>query len=135
VRDLKRPFGPLKDSFRTAHVKSGAEQHKAKVSTTLPMVLSLPFVHSETCHRPSTKKNLPLTWTSHSLISPKQGTELSAADSKGARVKELIARASNGIIGWGRQLTKKPIQSNNSYYGCMTYEKPAKRIMRTGAPR
>jgi hypothetical protein len=43
-------------------------------------------------------------------ITPKQGTkhERSATATKRARVKKLIARASNGIIGWGRQLTRKP---------------------------
>lgn len=130
VRDLKSPFGPLNDSLRTfeyckdrgtqhmslpssgiGSLKSEAGQHKAKVST-LTMALSLPFVHRETCNRPSTRseKNLPSeTDKSFINITPNQGTkdELLAEATKRARVKKLIARASNSIIGWGRHLTKK----------------------------
>jgi len=40
-------------------------------------------------------------------ITPKQGTKYAAA-TKRVPVKELIARAGNGIIEWGRQLTRKP---------------------------
>ena len=92
-------------------LRSVAGQHKAKV-TTPPMALSGPFLYLEACNGPSAKSedDLPFgTEKSFIDITPKQGIkhERSATTSKRARVKKLIARASNGIIGWGRQLTRK----------------------------
>jgi hypothetical protein len=129
VQDLKRSFGPtLDDSLEhckgrgAQHMslpssgfgsfRSEAGQHKAKV-TTPPMALSGPFLYRETCsNRQSAKSEIDLpiaTDKSFIDITPKQGTkhERSAVATKRARVKKLIARASNGIIGWGRQLTRK----------------------------
>jgi hypothetical protein len=126
AQNLKRSFSPtLNDSLE--HCKSrGAQhmsfpssgfgssrsevgQHKAKV-TTSPMALSGPFLLR---NRQSAKSENDLIFgTDKSFIdiTPKQGTkhERSATATKRARVKKLIARASNGIIGWGRQLTRKP---------------------------
>ena len=92
-------------------LRSEAEQHKAKV-TTHPMALSGPFSYRENCNRQSAKieNDLPFERDKSFIdITPKQGTkhERSTTASKRARVKKLIARASNGIIGWGRQLTRK----------------------------
>ena len=92
-------------------LRSEAGEHKAKV-TTPPMALSGPFLYRETCNRQSAKSanNLPIgTDKSFIDITPKQGIihECSAAATKRARVKKLIARASSGIVGWGRQLTRK----------------------------
>ena len=128
------PFSPtLNDSFRTSEdckkhdiqqvslpssgLRSKAAQKKAK-STTLPMALSSPFVHRE---RPLTKcgSDLPKGMDKSFMdITPNQGTkhERSAAATKRARVRKLIARASNSIIGWGRQFTKKIPPSNSSHY-------------------
>lgn len=126
-QDLKRSFSPTLKSLEQCkgrgaqhmslpssgfgNMRSEAGQHKAKV-TTPPMALSGPFLYRETCNRQSAKSenNLPIgTDKSFIDITPKQGTkhERSAAATKRARVKELIARASNGIIRWGRQLTRK----------------------------
>jgi hypothetical protein len=131
AQDLKRPFGPSNDSLqifehckgRGAHhmslpssgfgsLGSEAGQHKAKVRT-LPIVLSGPFVHRETCNRSSAKRENDLhngMDKSFIDITPKQGTKYkrSAAATRRIPVKELIARAGNGIIEWGRQLTRKP---------------------------
>ena len=92
-------------------LQSEAGQYIAKV-TTPPMALSGPFLYRETCNRQSAKSanDLPIgTDKSFIDITPKQGIkhERSAAATKRARVKKLIARASNGIIGWGRHLTRK----------------------------
>ena len=128
AHDLKRSFGPtLNDSLEHwkgrgaqhmslpsssfGSLRSEAGQHKAKV-TTPPMALSGPFLYRKTCNRQSAKSenDLPIgTDKSFIDITPKQGTkhERSAAATKRARMKKLITRASNGIIGWGRQLTRK----------------------------
>ena len=93
-------------------LRSEPGQHKDKV-TTPPKALSGPFLYRETCNRQSAKSEygLPMMGMDKSFIdiTPKQGAEHehSAAATKRARVKKLIARASNGIIGWGRQLTRK----------------------------
>ena len=92
-------------------LRSEAGQHKAKL-TTPPMALSGPFLYREICNRQSVKSEngLPFgTDKSFIDITPKQGTKhkSSATAIKRTRVKNLIARASNGIIGWGRQLTRK----------------------------
>ena len=92
-------------------LRAEAGQGKTKV-TTPPMVLSGPFLYRETCNRQSTKSknDLPIGRDKSFIdITPKQGIkhDHSAAATKRARVKNLIARASNGIIGWGRQLTRK----------------------------
>jgi hypothetical protein len=130
AQDLERPFGPLDDSLRTfdhckdrgtqhmslpssgfGGLRSEVGQHKAKM-TTLPMALSCPFVHRETWNRPLAKSgnDLPNGMDNSFIdITPKQGTknERSAVATKRAQVKKLIARAGNGIIGWGRQMTRK----------------------------
>ncbi|KAF8813576.1 hypothetical protein BYT27DRAFT_6344636 [Phlegmacium glaucopus] len=130
ARDLKCPFSPtLNDSLRSfEHCKgrgthksfpslglegSGSEtaQHKAEVTGIRPMALSDPFVHRESCNRPLAKPGHDLpngTDKSFIDITPNQGKhERSAAATKRARVKKLIARAGHGIIGWGKQLTRK----------------------------
>lgn len=92
-------------------LRSEEGQYKTKV-TTLPMALSDPFLYRESSNRQSAKSenDLPLGRDKSFIdITPKQGTkhDRSTTASKRARVKKLIARASNGIIGWGRQLTRK----------------------------
>ena len=125
AQDLKRSFSPtLNDSLErckgrgaqhTSLPSSGfrslrPEAGQAKV-TTPPTGLSGPFLYRETCSRQSakSKSDLPIgTDKSFIDITPKQGAkhERSAAATKRG-VKKLITRASNGIIGWGRQLTRK----------------------------
>jgi hypothetical protein len=128
VQDLKCSFSPTLDdslehckgrgaqhmslpSSGFGSLRSEPGQHKDKV-TTPPMALSGPFLYRETCNRQSAKSenDLPIGMDKSFIdITPKQGAkhERSAAATKRARVKKLIARASNGIIGWGRQLTRK----------------------------
>jgi hypothetical protein len=127
AQDLKRSFRTSNDSLEHrkgrgaqhmslpssafGSLRSEAEQQKAKVSTP-PMALSGPFLYRETCNRQSAKSENDLPFgrdKSFIDITPKQGTkhERSTTATKRARVKKLIARASNGIIGWGRQLTRK----------------------------
>ena len=75
--------------------------------TSFPMALSGPFVHRETCNKLLAKRENDLTnRTDKSFIdiTPNQGLTMAT---KRARVKNLIARASNGIIRWGRELTRK----------------------------
>ena len=132
AQDLKHSFSPtLNDSVRAfEHCKgrgiqhmslpsSGlgslefeTTQHNAKVTALRPVALSGPFVYRKTCSRPLAKtENDPPGMKDKSFIdiTPKQGTKYnpSAAATKRARMKKLIARASTGIIGWGRQLTRK----------------------------
>ena len=128
AQDLKRSFSPISDnslqhckgrgaqhmslpSSGTGILQSEAGQYEAKV-TTPPMALSGPFLYRETCNRQSAKSENDLPFgkdKSFIDITPKQGTkhERSAAATKRARVKKLIAKASNGIIEWGKQLTRK----------------------------
>ena len=128
AQDLKRSFRPTLNNSHENYKGRGAQhmslpssgfgslrseagQQNAKV-TTPPMALSGPFSYRETCNSQSAKSEdyLPFGMDKSFIdITPKQGTkhECSAAATKRARVKKLIARASNGIIGWGKQLTRK----------------------------
>lgn len=127
AQGLRCSLSPLNDSFEFCKsrgaqhmslpssgfgsLRSEAGQHNAKV-TNPSMELSGPFLYRETCNRQSAKNENDLrigTDKSFIDITPKRGTkhERSAAATKKARVKKLIARASNGIIEWGRQLTRK----------------------------
>ena len=118
AQDLKGPLSPaLNDSLRTfqdCKFESRGVQHMPLPSsvTALPVALSGPFVHRETCNRPLAKTENELSnEMDKSFIdfTLNQGAkqERSAATTKTARVRKMIARASSGIIGWGRQLTRK----------------------------
>jgi hypothetical protein len=125
AQDLKRPIlnDPLEHckgrgaqhmslpSSGFGSLRSEAGRHKAKVTTRL-MALSDPFLYRETSNRllAKSENDLPIgTDKSFIDITPKQGTKIERSETatKRARVKKLIARASNGIIGWGRQLSRK----------------------------
>lgn len=97
-----------------------------------PRALATPFTHRPTRSQPAAiirnghrsvdvatrsernNKELNVTVDRQRLksfmdITPEQDTRRSSGEAQKERVKRLLARASNGVIGWGKSLSKKKI--------------------------